>query len=182
MSSAAPRGAPHRAPSNPQGRVSWGGCGERKGHLEDGKAETKARRQGGGAEGEGRGPGAGGPSPPRPSGDCQLREAPGRTSAPVPLSPQVVALLTEEVGGPGPCGPGAGTAVAVGRARARKGDTPRGPEGLGSLWQVRPQPPQPSQGRAKVSRAGAGAGPGPPQCGPARGRAPRAPQKCPFVG
>ena len=179
MSSAAPRGAPHRDPSNPQGRVNWGGCGERKGHLEDGKAETKARRQGGvggGAEA------AAGPSPPRPSGDCQLREAPGRMSASVPLSPQVVALLAEEVGGPGPCGPGAGTAVAVGRARARKGDTPRGPEGLGSLWQVRPQPPQPSQGRAKVSRAGAGAGPGPPQCGPARGPAPRAPQKCPFVG
>lgn len=69
-----------------------------------------------------------------------------------------------------------------GQGQGQKGDTSCGPEGLGSLWQVRPQLPQPRQGRAKVSQAGAGAGPGPPQCGVARGPAPSALQKCLFVG
>lgn len=73
------------------------------------------------------------------------------------------------------------SACGQGQARAQKGDTSCGPEGLGSLWQVRPQLPWLSQGRAKVSRAGAGGGPGPPQCGPARGPAPRVLQKCPLL-
>lgn len=45
-----------------------------------------------------------------------------------------------------------------GQARAQKGDTACGPEGLGSLQQVRPQPPWPSQGWAKVSELVPGMG------------------------
>lgn len=52
-----------------------------------------------------------------------------------------------------------------GQARAQKGDTSCGPEGLGSLRQVRPQPPWPSQAWAKVSELVPGMGQGLPSAG-----------------
>lgn len=126
----------------------------------------------------GLGPNAQGPRPPVTVGCAQL---PGSASR---LCPQVAC--------PPHCGGGRlqadrswgadSSGHGQSQARAQKGNTSCGPEGLGSLRQVRPQPPQSSQGRAKVSRVGAGAGLGPPQRGPARGPAPRVPQKCPFVG
>lgn len=139
--------------------------------LAEARAWAKARRQDWG-------PNAQAPRPPVTVGCAQL---PGSASR---LCPQVAC--------PPHCGGGRlqadrswaadSSGHGQSQARAQKGNTSCGPKGLGSLRQVRPQPPQSSQGRAKVSRVGAGAGLGPPQRGPARGPAPRVPQKCPFVG
>lgn len=57
----------------------------------------------------------------------------------LPLCPPVAALLAVELGGRGPC------SRELGQAGEQKGDTSCGPEGLGSLRQVRPQPPRPSR-------------------------------------
>lgn len=59
-----------------------------------------------------------------------------------------------ELGGRGPC------SRELGQAGEQKGDTSCGPEGLGSLRQVRPQPPRPSRARLRfpelVPRLGRG--------------------------
>lgn len=57
----------------------------------------------------------------------------------LPLCPPVAALLAVELGGRGPF------SRELGQAGEQKGDTSCGPEGLGSLRQVRPQPPRPSR-------------------------------------
>lgn len=52
----------------------------------------------------------------------------------------------QEVGGSGPCSFWVTDSNGHGQTQGRKGDTSWGPEGLGSLWQVRPQLLQPRLG------------------------------------